>query len=167
MKRSLLLLAIVICTFSCTSNSGSKQPVSDTLDVGDNTPRLDIVSSEDVYVASDNCVVFIMPSDEEIESMQKELPEDVYGEVISDIVWYPGIAAEVLDSFNIHNAWVTNQSQLKFILKNGELIEYEKNELEGNMILFRNDTIPYIGSAIVFDREFVLEFFQLPTTPNN
>lgn len=92
--------------------------------------------------------------------MKKENPEDIYNEIIADLVWYPGIAGLILDSFNIRNEYVSNQHRLRFILSNGDSIEYNKNDLEEDMILFRNDTLQILSTAIVFDRDFTLEFFK-------
>ncbi len=47
----------------------------------------------------ENCVIFLWPDTAEIAKMQAENDEDAYNEIVADMTWYQGVAAEVLDSF--------------------------------------------------------------------
>jgi len=100
-----------------------------------------------------------MPDDKKIEEIQMANSEENYNEIIADLTWYPGIASEVLDSFSIHNQYLNNQHVLIFVGKKGNVFPFDKDSIKGNMILFRNDTIPIISDAISFERESTLLFF--------
>ncbi len=92
--------------------------------------------------------------------MQKEYSEEDYNEIVADITWYPGIASEFLDSIGVRNEMVNNQMLLVFKSKKGKRYEFHKDSIKGNMILFRNDTVPIISSAIDFDNKIVKDFFK-------
>jgi len=119
-----------------------------------------------LFETDEDCVIFLMPSDSMIERMQKENSEENYTEIIADITWYPGIASEYLDSIGIKNKIVDNQNTLIFKKNNGESLKLQKDKIAGDMILFRKDTLPIIGHAIDFNREFTKFFFRKTTKAN-
>jgi len=159
MNRTLLQLLLFMLLFGCSSKSNTNQTENVSI-IDSDTLTISQTQENELYRTSASCVVFLMPSDKEIEDMKKEYSEEDYNEIIADIVWYPGIAGGILDSFNIQNEYVTNQLRLRFILSNGDSIEYNKSDLEENMILFRNDTLPILSTSIFFNRDFTLEFFK-------
>lgn len=112
------------------------------------------------FGTDESCVVFLLPSDSEIEELHKAYAEEDYNEIINDLTWYPGIASEYLDSLGIKSEIVDNHNALIFIMKSGKRIKWRKDEIKGDMILFRCDTIPIISNAIDFNREFARNFFR-------
>jgi hypothetical protein len=107
----------------------------------------------------EDCVVFIMPDSSKLSKMRKEQTEDNYNEVIADIQWYIGIASECLDSLKIKNS-TESDCRLIFIQQNGKKFEFNTGNIDGNMILFRNDTIPKVSYAINFKKDSILKYFK-------
>jgi hypothetical protein len=109
-------------------------------------------------VVHDNCVIFLWPDSTEIAQMQAENDEETYNEIIADLTWYPGVAREVLDSFNIKNISCDKEF---LILRNSNNKEtrLKRKEIEGDMILFNTEKEPIISNAIDFDKEKTLKYF--------
>ena len=160
MRKILILIAFILLLVQCGQNSSEPgNSEAEMNNITDAKSSLKIQQS-DTFITDQSCVVFLMPDSTEIDRMQKENSEEDYAEIVADITWYPGVAGEVLDSFKIINKYVDNQHFLLFKLKNGKSVQLDKRKTEGNMILFRNDTLPVISYAIDFDREYTLKFFK-------
>lgn len=142
---------------SCHNNTKNTENSGDSLSFSKNPV---IHSESDTFKTETSGVYFLLPDDQEIEKMQKENSEDDYNEIIADITWYPGVASESLDSFNIHNEYITNQRRLIFVLNDGKSFEYVKDSIHGDMIIFRKDTAPVISHAIAFDIDSTLRFLR-------
>lgn len=54
---------------------------------------------------------------------------------------------------------IDNQDILILKVSNGNSIRFKKNMIDGDMILFRKDTLPIISNAIDFNKEFTKNFF--------
>ncbi|MFN8256121.1 MAG: hypothetical protein U0W24_10560 [Bacteroidales bacterium] len=159
MRTCLFIIAITVLYARCgqnTTNSSNIESDSSIIDKSKET----VQAQSDTFTTDQSCVIFLMPDTIEIEKMQKENSEEDYSEIVADITWYPGVAGEVLDSFKITNDYVDNQHILLFKQKNGTITQLDKRKIEGDMILFRCDSLPYITYAIDFDREFTLKFFR-------
>jgi len=159
MKLTLLIfgLTLIACS-SRTVDRNNSGTISQKDSLIQNESQKETSSKS--FETDEDCVIFLMPSDSEIEKMQKENSEENYNEIIADITWYPGIASEYLDSIGIKNKMVDNQKVLILKGTNGESIKLQKDKIAGDMILFRKDTLPIIGHAIDFDREFTKNFFR-------
>jgi hypothetical protein len=162
MKTKILLFVISSLLSFCNSKTQSdKAPSNDSASsLLDSSKRKTIDETSDTVITKENCVLFLMPDTFEINKMKEESSEEDYNEVVADITWYPGIASEVLDSFKINYRYVDNSHILLFQLNNGKIVKFDKRKIEGNMILFRNDSLPLVSYAIGFDRELTLNFFR-------
>lgn len=160
MTMNLSLLIFTIGLISCNSFSFNKNN-SRKIDEEDSKLKKDSQqeTSSKSFEVNEDCVIFLMPSDLEIKEMQNENSEDDYNEIIADITWYPGIASEYLDSIGIKIKMIDNQDILILKVSNGNSIKFKKNMIDGDMILFRKDTLPIISNAIDFNKEFTKNFF--------
>ena len=152
MKKILLLILISFLIQACHSNSGQNKSNDKIKNTIDSIPLT-------VKVFKDNCVVFLMPDSLKLSKMRKEQPEDSYNEIIADIQWYIGTASESLDSLKIRNL-IVHDCLLIFRQQNGIEDRIRLSNINGNMILFRNDTTPKISFAINFNQDSILKFFR-------
>lgn len=160
-KMKLILLIFTLTLMACSSRTVELNNPG-TISQKDSLiqPESQKETPSNSFETDEDCVIFLMPGDSEIEKMQKEYPEENYNEIIADITWYPGIASEYLDSIGIKYKMVDNQNILILKGSNGVSIYLQKNKITGDMILFRKDTLPVIGHAIDFDRAFTKNFFR-------
>lgn len=159
MKPYVLILTFVF--IAACGNPKKKSDVSnqDTIAADKLSQTITTSVPSNTLFVNENCVIFLFPDSTEFAKMQEENDEDTYNEIVSDLTWYPGIAAEVLDSFNIKN--ITSDKEI-IILKNrrNQETKYKRKELEGDMILFNASKEPLIGYAIDFDRDNTLKYFD-------
>ncbi|MGE4290156.1 MAG: hypothetical protein AB7E36_15835 [Salinivirgaceae bacterium] len=153
MKHIFFIFSIVF-TLSC-SNSNTKTTKNTTEATEKSLEK--IVTTDTSLIISENAVIFLFPNEQEIEKMQKETPEDEYSEIIADMMWYPGIAGEILDSLKINNLHCDKDF---IILKglNDKKTIIERNKIEGNMIVFNIKKEPMISYAINFEKDSILNF---------
>jgi|WetSurMetagenome_2_1015567.scaffolds.fasta_scaffold06539_6 hypothetical protein len=151
MKKILAFILLASIIGACNRSGQKKKEYSN------------IVASDSILLTSkifqENCVVFLMPDSSKLLKMQKEEPEDNYNEIIADIQWYIGVASESLDSLKIKNS-IESDCRLIFKLQSGKEYIFSSGNINGNMILFRNDTLPIISYAINFNRDSILNFFK-------
>lgn len=159
MKTFLFILSTIMI-LSCNEsneNSDSNQE-NDSLFKKSMTQNRKKAKSSNEAIIDENCVIFLWPDSAEIDRMQAENSEEVYSEIVADLTWYPGIAAEVLDSFKIKNITCDEEYIILRNSKNEET-KLKRKEIQGDMILFRIDKEPIFSSAISFDRELTLKYF--------
>lgn len=152
MKNFLLFFLLISLILACKSKSGQNK-ISGNINT--KTDNIQVTQK----LITDNCVVFLMPDSQKLSKMRKEETEDNYNEIISDIQWYIGTATETLDSLRIKNE-IVHDCVLIFKQKNGQVDRISSNTIDGNMILFRNDTTPKISFAINFNQDSTLTFFK-------
>lgn len=116
------------------------------------------ISSNETII-NENCVVFLWPDSTEIDKLKAENSEEDYNEIVADLTWYPGIAAEVLDSFKIKNISCDEEYIILRNSKNKET-KLKRKEIKGDMILFRIDKEPIFSSAIEFYKDLTLKYFN-------
>lgn len=157
MKKTIVAFLIIMASCNNVGNINSEN-----IDSTENLTKLkaDKLDSDSIFETAENIVVFLMPGDAEIEKMKSEYSEEDFAEIVADITWYPGVAAEYLDSIGIKNKILINQKFLILKKSNGEKIKFQKEHIEGNMIMFRNDTLPIIGYAVNFDGNYAKRFFK-------
>lgn len=142
---------------SCGNQSGQ---TGDKSDLNDKSKENFQVSEQpEELLVKENCVVFIVPSQAEIDSMQANMDEDSYNEMIFDMSWYNGLVQEFLDSFNIRFVNCRQNSIILISNKNdGKVLR--RNEINGDMIMHNPVKSPVITSAIDFNKNQVLEYFD-------
>jgi hypothetical protein len=148
---------LVIMACGDSKNTQNLRQTNDSL--SEVTKFTDPNYSINELVVNENCVIFLWPDSIEITKMQKENDEDTYNEIIADMTWYPGVAMEILDSFNIKRISCDKEYLL---LKNSQKkeIKLKRKEIQGDMILFRVDKDPIISYAMEFDKSLVLKYFE-------
>jgi len=160
MKPFLVILSIIMIVSCVESNENSdSNQKSDSISKKGMTQNERKTKSKNEAIIDENCVIFLWPDSIEIEKMQAENSEEVYNEIVADLTWYPGIAAEVLDSFKIKNISCDEEYIILRNSKNKET-KLKRKEIKGDMILFRIDKEPIFSSAISFERELTLKYFE-------
>jgi len=160
MKLLLIILSLLII-ISCTDSSEN----AITNQKNDSIIKKEIpqsgkkANSSNEAIVNENCVIFLWPDSTEIEKMKAENSEEDYNEIVADLTWYPGVAAEVLDSFKIKNISCDEEYIILRNSKNEET-KLKRKEIEGDMILFRIDKDPIFSSAIEFDKDLTLKYFD-------
>lgn len=161
MLRPFLVIMTMTMLMSCAESSQN----SDSSLKNDSIPANRSSQNElkenhsNVAIIDENCVIFMWPDSNEIAKLKAENSEEDYNEIVADLTWYPGIATEVLDSFKIKSVSCDEEY---IILRNSKKEEFKlkRKELNGDMILFRIDKEPIFSSAIEFDRELTLKYFD-------
>jgi len=160
MKHLTIIIPILILAscFNSNENNASQSDKDSIVKNKSNTSGL-LSNSFKELVVNENCVIFLWPDSAEIEKIKAENDEEAYNEIIADLAWYPGIAAEVLDSFKIKNVSCNEEF---LILKNSKNKEtrLKRTDIDGDMILFRIDNEPIFSSAIEFNKDLILKFFD-------
>lgn len=149
--KKIVIVLISFLIFSC-SNRNIK---TENLDK-EKTKENNLINDTSLLV-SENSVIFLIPDGKEFKKMQNEIPEDEYNEIIADMMWYPGVAGEILDSLKIKNV----QCDKKYILLQGinnSITVIERQKIKGNMIVFNIEKEPWISYAISFDKDSTINF---------
>ncbi len=165
MKRIVYFLISILAFSACKQNASQSSDSSDSVDTTVKSDKIEttvIENQTDVesntLLVTEGYVLFMYPDTSEINEMQRKYDEETYSEIVADLTWYPGIASEVLDSFDIKNQ---NCDSEYIILRKSDKseIKYERKKLDGDKILFHPDKEPLVSSAIEFDRELTLSYF--------
>jgi hypothetical protein len=166
--KTILLSISLIALVSC----GNQKQSGKETEVENNTQKQEILEKEvakevesisendSVMTVRKNYVIFFWPDSKEIEKMQADNSEHDYNEIVADMVWYTGIAEEVLDSLKINN---TRCDSKFLVLVKSDLteIKLERKETNGDMIFFNVDKDPIISSAISFDSQVLRDYFDI------
>ena len=160
MKNLLIFLSLsVLTTCGTQKKADNNSDSSDTVKITETQTGVKVDNGLNTAIFDKNCVIFLMPDSIELANMQSNNDDGSYDEYVADLTWYPGVAGEVLDSFNIENIYCDKEI---IILRNSKKTEskFKRKEIEGDMILFNIDKDPIISSAIDFDRDGTLKYFD-------
>jgi hypothetical protein len=161
MKKFLFYIVLIVlagCGNQKQTDTESKKQESSKKE---ETKKVEAVVSDDsTMTVRENRVIFFWPDSKEIEEMQANNPEDVYNEIVADLTWYPGIAGEDLDTLNIKHE-ICDREFLILVKSDKTEMKLKRKETKGNMILFNVDKEPIISYAISFDKQEVIEYYNL------
>lgn len=156
-----MLTLLIIFGCSNSIRLDNKENVRDSCSTAkSDLPKEKLIAKSNELIVNENCVIFMWPDSTELAEMQAKYDEETYLEIAADISWYPGIASEVLDSFNIKYQNCDKEYLILVSSKNDQ-IKLKRKELDGDMVLFHVDKEPIISSAIDFDREQMIEYYKL------
>lgn len=92
-------------------------------------------------------VVFIDPTEEEIEKMKKEVGEDDFYAIADDILYYRYNAQEYLKELGFPFCF-TKEEKHKFIMADNKKLSFEKKCNDWSLVLWNGKEEPICASAV-------------------
>ncbi|OFX18469.1 MAG: hypothetical protein A2041_13470 [Bacteroidetes bacterium GWA2_31_9b] len=158
-----ILFFVALTTFlSCGTPKTQESQTDSQSDIAMQTDqnKENSESLKNTMVVNENKVIFFFPDSIESAEMQSKYDEDTYNEIVADMTWYPGIAGETLDTLGIK--YIHCDKEFLILVKSDKTeTKLKRKEVDGNMILFNVEKDPIISTAIEFDREVIIDYFDI------
>lgn len=158
MIKSIKLLIVLITLAACKEDKKDAGTPSE-IDKSPATSAVDKIGNTNSILIKKSIVLFMMPDTTEINAWQSQYSEEDYAEIVADLTWYPGVAAEQLDSLNIKNQYFDKDSIVIKHTDNSETF-LRRKELDGDMVLIHPGKKPIITHSIDFDKDQILDYFD-------
>ena len=159
MKKLVIIILWGLTLISCTNkkkNLDLKAESIDSIDSKNTIPQK--IKEDNPAIFTENCVIFMMPSKNDIDAMRKEKKKNL-DEYLTDLEYYSGLAIDKLDSSSVRNYYTENDI-IRFQKKDNNIIKINKKEIEGNMLVFNRLTGVKIMNYMEFKKNDVIQFLQ-------
>jgi hypothetical protein len=123
-----------------------------------------LLDTADFHLIDITCAILVLPSEKQIELMEKEYGED-FSTIADDNGFYQAHAMEVLDSIGITTVIASNRRYLRLVDGNGRewtLDIRQKGAPGWNLIFHSVNRKPKVVSSIDVNSQLVLDYFDDP-----